>query len=45
MVSDRLEHVRDLFIFACFTGLAYVDVAGLIQDNIRKSFDGKVSFG
>lgn len=40
MVSERLEHVRDLFIFACFTGLAYIDVAGLTQDNIRKSFDG-----
>ena len=42
MVSERLEHVRDLFIFACFTGLAYIDVAGLTQDNIRKSFDGKL---
>ena len=30
MVSERLEHVRDLFIFACFTGLAYIDVAGHI---------------
>ena len=35
MVSERLEHVRDLFIFACFTGLAYIDVAGLTQDNIQ----------
>ena len=42
MVSKRLEHVRDLFIFACFTGLAYIDVAGLTQDNIRKSFDGNL---
>ena len=42
MVSERLEHVRDLFIFACFTGLAYIDVAGLTQDNIRKSFDGNL---
>ena len=42
MVSERLEHVRDLFIFACFTGLAYIDVAGLTQDNICKSFDGNL---
>lgn len=26
----------------CFTGLAYIDVAGLTQDNIRKSFDGNL---
>ena len=42
MVSERLENVRDLFIFSCFTGLAYVDVANLTQENIRKSFDGKL---
>lgn len=42
LVSDRLEHVRDLFIFSCFTGLAYIDVAGLIKENIRKSFDGNL---
>ena len=38
----RLENVRDLFIFSCFTGLAYIDVANLTQDNIRKSFDGNL---
>ena len=42
MVSERLEHVRDLFIFSCFTGLAYSDVANLREENIRKSFDGKL---
>ena len=34
MVSERLEHVRDLFIFACFTGLAYIDVYNLAPENI-----------
>ncbi len=34
--------MRDIFIFSCFTGLAYVDVANLTTDNIRKSFDGKL---
>ena len=29
MVSERLEQVRDVFIFSCFSGLAYVDVANL----------------
>ena len=30
----RLELVRDIFIFACFTGLAYIDVANLTPDHI-----------
>ena len=42
MVSERLEQVRDVFIFSCFSGLAYVDVANLKEDNIRKSFDGNL---
>ncbi len=39
--SNRLEQVRDVFIFSCFTGLAYIDVKHLTHDNIRISFDGK----
>ena len=31
---QRLELVRDIFIFSCFTGLAYIDVANLTPDNI-----------
>lgn len=30
----RLELVRDIFIFSCFTGLAYIDVKYLDKDNI-----------
>lgn len=30
----RLELVRDIFIFSCFTGLAYIDVANLTPENI-----------
>ena len=30
----RLEMVRDVFIFSCFCGLAYIDVAHLTQENI-----------
>ncbi len=41
-VSERLEHVRDIFIFSCFCGLAYIDVKNLTQDNIRTSFDGNL---
>lgn len=38
--SKRLEQVRDIFIFACFTGLDYIDLAHLRVDNIQKMFDG-----
>src|SRR5660398_160064 len=38
----RLEQVRDIFVFACFTGLAYIDVYNLREGDIRKSFDGKL---
>ena len=30
----RLEMVRDVFIFSCICGLAYIDVAHLTQENI-----------
>ena len=38
----RLDQVRDVFIFACYTGLAYADIAQLRADNIKKMFDGKL---
>ena len=40
LVSDRLELVRDIFIFSCFTGLAYIDVKQLSNDNIVLGIDG-----
>jgi len=40
-VSSRLEQVRDVFIFSCFTGLAYIDVKQLTTNQICTSFDGK----
>jgi len=40
--TKRLELVRDIFVFSCFTGLAYIDVKNLTDKNIRTSFDGKL---
>lgn len=40
MVTPRLDLVRDIFIFSCFTGLAYIDVANLREDNIVE-LDGR----
>lgn len=35
----RLQHVRDLFIFSCYTGLAYADVMNLTSRNIVLGMD------
>lgn len=40
--TKRLEQVRDIFIFSCFSGLAYIDVKNLTSDNIITSFDGSL---
>jgi len=40
LCSERLEQVRDIFIFACFSGLAYIDVKNLTESNIKTMFDG-----
>lgn len=37
---DRLGQVRDVFLFCCFTGLAYVDVKKLRTSQITKGLDG-----
>ncbi|MGY5847966.1 site-specific integrase [Salegentibacter sp. HM20] len=37
---DRLKLVRDMFIFSCYTGLAYADVKNLGKDNIVTGIDG-----
>jgi site-specific recombinase XerD len=39
--SDRLTLVKDIFIFSCYTGLAYVDVKGLKKDHIAIGIDGE----
>ena len=40
-VSERLSEVRDIFIFCCFTGLAYIDVKQLKQEHIGIDIDGQ----
>lgn len=40
--TKRLEQVRDIFLFSCFTGLAYIDVKNLTETNIQHSFDGNL---
>ena len=37
--TDRLNQVRDIFLFCCFTGLAYADVQKLKHSEIIKGAD------
>ena len=39
--SERLTLVKDIFIFSCYTGLAYIDVKGLKKDHIGIGIDGE----
>ena len=36
---ERISVVRDIFIFSCYTGLSYVDIANLTSDNIVIGID------
>ena len=36
---QRLEQVRDIFLFSCYTGLAYCDVAKLTPNNVVDGID------
>ncbi|WP_179376298.1 site-specific integrase [Winogradskyella wichelsiae] len=38
---DRLKVVRDMFVFSCYTGLAYSDVEKLSKSDITIGIDGK----
>lgn len=35
-----LNLVRDIFIFSCYTGLTYIDIFNLTQNQISKGIDG-----
>jgi site-specific recombinase XerD len=38
--TERLSLVRDIFLFSCFTGLAYIDVKNLTKSHISIGIDG-----
>lgn len=39
--QTRLQQVKDLFIFCCYTGLAFKEMSNLKSENIIIGFDGK----
>ncbi|MDY7396999.1 site-specific integrase [Aureibaculum sp. 2210JD6-5] len=38
--NERLEKVKDCFIFSCYTGLSYIDVKELTLNQITRGIDG-----
>ena len=39
--TQRVEQVKDCFLFSCFTGLAYAEIKSLKTENIVLGIDGK----
>lgn len=39
--TDRLTVIRDVFVFQCYTGLAYIDVYQLRKTDIQRGVDGE----
>jgi len=36
----RLELVRDIFVFSCYTGIAYIDISKLTKENLIEDEEG-----
>lgn len=41
-ITGRLEQIRDVFIFSCYTGLSYIDIVNLRNEDIKEAFDGNL---
>jgi len=41
-VSDRLTNVRDVFVFCCFTGLAFIDVKQLRREDLAVTSNNEI---
>lgn len=37
--SDRLNRIKDVFLFQCFTALSYADLKGLVRDDFKQNKD------
>ena len=42
MPNDRLERVKDIFLFQCFTALSYCDMAALIPSDFQRNDLGQM---
>ncbi|HOZ13407.1 MAG TPA: site-specific integrase [Tenuifilaceae bacterium] len=39
---DRIRYVRDVFLFCCYTGLAFIDVKNLSPNDLNIGVDGRM---
>lgn len=42
MPNERLERIRDVFVFCCLTGLAFTDADNLRRNHIIHDDEGNV---
>lgn len=42
MPNERLEQVKDIFLFACYTGYAFSDIELLDKNSVVKGIDGQM---
>jgi integrase len=40
--SAKLQQIRDIFLFSCYTGLAYVDIRKLNRSDLSNRYDGEI---
>ncbi len=40
-LNERLNEVKDVFLFCCYTGYAYIDVFKLTQNDLTRGIDGE----
>jgi len=40
--TDRLSQIRDVFAFCCFTGLAFIDIKQLRQEDLGEGINGEI---
>lgn len=42
LAQKRLQQVKDMFVFCCYTGLTYTEMYNLSKNHIIKGFDGQL---
>ena len=40
--SDRLEKVKDVFLFSCYTGISFSDIYDLTKENLKNGVDNNL---
>ncbi len=40
-MTEALYHIRDMFLFSCYTGISYRDMRCLTTENLEVAEDGR----